>query len=252
MLERISSQGSEHVKGKGPKGFQVFGGGTGVKRNHAAVAFHVVISELRAGAHSSASGGAGWAAGWSSSSWACQAGLAGLPGIGCHHCSLQSQFPLIWRLPTHSVTRTLELQAAACRCAVHAAVGAGGHGARDGGQCWADGAELVGHVFQSGEPGRLGMQTDAGKEPNYTPGTCLSCPIAQTRPAAGSTPTCGPLCAPQMVTLQAGSHGYKPKDCKFKVQQRGKTIAKTALVDLSKYCSEVGLAKEQSVAVPLQ
>ncbi len=56
----------------------------------------------------------------------------------------------------------------------------------------------------------------------------------------------------QMVTLQAGAHGYKAKECKFKVQQRGKTIAKTAVVDLAKYCSEVGLAKEATVAVPLQ
>ncbi|GFR53043.1 hypothetical protein Agub_g15743 [Astrephomene gubernaculifera] len=60
----------------------------------------------------------------------------------------------------------------------------------------------------------------------------------------------------QLVTLQPSSSGgpgssFRPKECKFKVQQRGKTIAKTAVLDLAKYCSDAGLAREQSVAMPL-
>ncbi|KAG2424835.1 hypothetical protein HXX76_014256 [Chlamydomonas incerta] len=148
MLERISSQGSEAVKGKGPKGFQVFGGGTGVKRNHATVAFHVVISELRAELLS------------------CKQLHAGVP------CTL----------------------------------------------LWVRGDTV--HVTEDS----VGQTVLSWSDTYFS----------------------------QMVSLQAGAHGYKPKECKFKVQQRAKTIAKTAVVDLSKYCSEVGLAKESQVAIPLQ
>ncbi len=49
-----------------------------------------------------------------------------------------------------------------------------------------------------------------------------------------------------------GKDGFKPKECRFKVQQKGKTIAKTAAMDLAKYCSEINLAREQSVSLPLQ
>ncbi|KXZ46238.1 hypothetical protein GPECTOR_45g108 [Gonium pectorale] len=59
----------------------------------------------------------------------------------------------------------------------------------------------------------------------------------------------------QLVTLTpsgAGGGGFRPKECKFKVQQKGKTIAKTAMVDLAKYCNESGAAREASVRVPLQ
>ncbi|KAG2429728.1 hypothetical protein HYH02_013985 [Chlamydomonas schloesseri] len=148
MLERISSQGSESVKGKGPKGFQVFGGGTGVKRNQTSVAFHVVISELRAELLS------------------CKQLAAGQP------CTL----------------------------------------------LWVRGDTV--HVTEDS----VGQTVLSWSDTYFS----------------------------QMVTLQAGAHGYKAKECKFKVQQKGKTIAKTAVVDLAKYCSEVGLAKEASVAVPLQ
>ncbi|KAG2488204.1 hypothetical protein HYH03_013198 [Edaphochlamys debaryana] len=54
------------------------------------------------------------------------------------------------------------------------------------------------------------------------------------------------------LALAPNGNGFRPKECKFKVQQRGKTVAKTAVIDLAKYCSEFGNAREQSVSVPLQ
>ncbi|EFJ45728.1 hypothetical protein VOLCADRAFT_93892 [Volvox carteri f. nagariensis] len=59
----------------------------------------------------------------------------------------------------------------------------------------------------------------------------------------------------QVVPLHAAPScpsGFRPKECKFKVQQRGKTLAKTALVDMTKYCSDTGQAREQTVSLPLQ
>lgn len=66
----------------------------------------------------------------------------------------------------------------------------------------------------------------------------------------------------QIVTLTLSGNAFKPKECKFKVQIAGaeggkgkhaqpKTVAKTHAVDLTKYCSEIGLAREQMVEVPL-
>ncbi|GIL48945.1 hypothetical protein Vafri_5437 [Volvox africanus] len=56
----------------------------------------------------------------------------------------------------------------------------------------------------------------------------------------------------QVVPLHISGSTFRPKECKFKVQQKGKTIAKTAILDLAKYCSEIGLARDQSISVPLQ
>ncbi|GLI62835.1 hypothetical protein VaNZ11_005398 [Volvox africanus] len=56
----------------------------------------------------------------------------------------------------------------------------------------------------------------------------------------------------QVVPLHVSGSTFRPKECKFKVQQKGKTIAKTAILDLTKYCSEIGLARDQSISVPLQ
>lgn len=80
-----------------------------------------------------------------------------------------------------------------------------------------------------------------------------------------TTITLVPRTATQVVSLHYNSNGtYKLKDCKFKVQEgRGaddtkvrtsgvKTVAKTAMVDLAQYCSEIGLPREEPVKVPLQ
>ncbi|GIM14392.1 hypothetical protein Vretimale_17345 [Volvox reticuliferus] len=56
----------------------------------------------------------------------------------------------------------------------------------------------------------------------------------------------------QVVPLHFSGGTFRSKECKFKVQQKGKTIAKTAILDLAKYCSEIGLARDQSISVPLQ
>lgn len=70
----------------------------------------------------------------------------------------------------------------------------------------------------------------------------------------------GCACAPmQVVTLTMAGATFKPKECKFKVQvpsasgkhAQAKTVAKTNMLDVSKYCSEIGLAREQVVQVPL-
>lgn len=75
------------------------------------------------------------------------------------------------------------------------------------------------------------------------------------------TPRCTPHPNrhPQTIALQCSGGSFKPKDCKFKVQQevpghKGssasyKTVSKTASLDLAQYCTDA--VREQRVTTPL-
>ena len=77
-----------------------------------------------------------------------------------------------------------------------------------------------------------------------------------------STPTL------QAVVLQHTGSAFKPKECRFKVQQQVhapatgsgaqkqkppqfKTIGKTPFMDLGEYCSDSGMPAEETVTLPL-
>ncbi len=72
----------------------------------------------------------------------------------------------------------------------------------------------------------------------------------------------------QAIVLQHTGSAFKPKDCRFKVQQQVpapaaasaaqkqkppqfKTVGKTAAMDLAEYCDDSGMDVEEVVMLPL-